>query len=86
MSFGGITRRPMAHRERKLDTRMAALDPVTLTWTPMNYSGKSDFHAEEGWTLLPDGTVLTTDIPNAPNSEKYIPWLQTWVTAGKHNR
>lgn len=67
---------------RKLDKRMAALDPVTLTWSPMNYTGKSDFHAEEGWTLLPDGTVLTIDIPDAPNSEKYIPWLQAWVTAG----
>ncbi len=66
----------------KLDKRMAALDPVTLTWTAMNHSGKSDLHAEEGWTLLPDGTVLTTDVSNAPNSEKYIPWLQTWVTAG----
>lgn len=66
----------------KLDKRMAALDPVTLTWTAMDSSGKSDLHAEEGWTLLPDGTVLTTDVSNATNSEKYIPWLQTWVTAG----
>ncbi|HEU0208425.1 MAG TPA: hypothetical protein VFQ78_05545 [Candidatus Udaeobacter sp.] len=66
----------------KLGKRMAALDPVTLTWTEMAYRGKNDSHAEEGWTLLPDGTVLTVDITDAPNSEKYIPWLQTWVTAG----
>lgn len=67
---------------RKLDKRMAALDPATLTWTPMRYTGKNDFHAEEGWTLLPDGTVLTADIPDAPSAEKYIPSSQTWVTAG----
>ena len=67
---------------RKVDMLMAALDPITLRWTAMASTGKSDFNAEEGWTLLPDGSVLTFDVKNAPNSERYIPSLAMWVTAG----
>jgi hypothetical protein len=67
---------------RKLDTLMAELDPSTLQWTAMASTGKSDFDAEEGWTLLPDGSVLTFDVKNAPNSERYIPSMQTWFSAG----
>jgi hypothetical protein len=67
---------------QKIDMLMAALDPNTLQWTPMASTGKSDFNAEEGWTLLPDGSVLTVDVLNAPNSERYLPSLQEWVTAG----
>jgi len=67
---------------QKIDTLMAELDPSTLQWTAMASTGKSDFNAEEGWTLLPDGSVLTVDVKNAPNSERYIPSLQTWFTAG----
>src|SRR5262249_41011677 len=67
---------------RKLDMQVAALDPATLTWTLLGNTGKSDFNAEEGWTLLPDGTVLTFDVLNAPNSEIYNPSTQIWQTAG----
>jgi hypothetical protein len=67
---------------QKIDTLMAELDPATLQWTAMASTGKSDFNAEEGWTLLPDGSVLTVDVKNAPNSERYIPSMQTWFTAG----
>src|SRR5579863_2695492 len=67
---------------RKLDMQMAALDPSTLQWTAMAATGKSDFNAEEGWTLLPDGSVLTVDVKNAPNSERYVPSLQQWMTGG----
>jgi hypothetical protein len=67
---------------RKFDEEMAALDPKTLTWTAYASTGKSDFNAEEGWTLLSDGTVLTYDVLNNPNSEKYNSTTQTWVTAG----
>ena len=66
----------------KLDTLMAELDPSTLQWTAMASTGKSDFDAEEGWTLLPDGSILTFDVKNAPNSERYIPSMQTWFSAG----
>jgi hypothetical protein len=67
---------------KKLDMLMAQLDPGTLQWTAVSSTGKSDFNAEEGWTLLPDGSVLTFDVQNAPNSERYIPSTQTWITAG----
>lgn len=66
----------------KLDKRLAALDPATLKWTAMGSVGKSDFNAEEGWTLLPDGSVLTYDVKNAPHSEIYDPAAQKWASAG----
>jgi len=71
---------------KKLDMLMAELDPGTLQWTAVSSTGKSDFNAEEGWTLLPDGSVLTFDVQNAPNSERYIPSTQTWITAGNTPR
>jgi hypothetical protein len=67
---------------RKLDKTAAVLDPATLTWTLVGTPGKSDFNAEEGWTLMPDGSILTYDVKNAPHSERYIPSLAKWVTAG----
>lgn len=66
----------------KFDTRLAVLDPATLQWTAVPSTGKSDFDAEEGWTLLSDGSVVTVDVKNDPNSEKYIPGLGKWVTGG----
>ena len=66
----------------KFDTRMAMLDPATLEWTEVASTGKSDFNAEEGWTLLSDGTVFTFDVKNNPNSEKYVLALGKWVTGG----
>jgi hypothetical protein len=66
----------------KLTKQMALLDPVTLKWTRPTAFGKSDFNAEEGWTLMPDGTVLTADVKNAPNSESYTPSTGTWVSQG----
>jgi hypothetical protein len=67
---------------RKLDHRLAALDPATLQWTELNDTGKSDFNAEEGWTLMPDGSILTFDVKNAPHSERYIDSQHKWVSAG----
>jgi hypothetical protein len=66
----------------KLITGDALLDPATLTWTKAGSSGKSDFNAEEGWTLLPDGSILTADVKNAPNAERYLPTMQKWINAG----
>jgi len=37
------------------------------------YTGKNDFNAEEGFTLMPDGTVLTFDVKKHPKSESYDP-------------
>src|SRR5207237_6330645 len=66
----------------KLTKRMAEFNPQTMKWSNVESSGKSDFNSEEGWTLLPDGRILTADVKNAPNSEIYVPWEQEWETAG----
>jgi len=66
----------------KLLKSMAMLNPKTLTWTVMSGTGKNDFNAEEGWTLLADGSVLTMDVKKAPNSERYVPSTRSWSTAG----
>ncbi len=67
---------------RKFSKRIAVLDPKTLTWKELHFTGKKDFNAEEGWTLQADGTVLTYDVKAAPNSEIYDPTKQTWTSAG----
>jgi hypothetical protein len=67
---------------RKFDKRIAVLDPKTLQWTELSSAGKHDENAEEGWTLLPDGTILTVDVKGNPDSEIYDPVAQTWTTAG----
>lgn len=66
----------------KLVRQGAMLDPKTLTWTKVSYKGKADFNAEEGWTLMPDGTILTYDVKDAPNSEIYNPTTGVWTSAG----
>jgi hypothetical protein len=66
----------------KLTRKMAVLVPKTLTWNLLVGNGKSDFNAEEGWTLLPDGTILTADVRKAPHSERFDPATRVWSTAG----
>jgi hypothetical protein len=66
----------------KLTKQMRELDPKTMTWTAPSSKGKKDFNAEEGWTLLADGSILTADVKDAPNSEIYTPSAKEWVTAG----
>ena len=71
----------------KLYQDTAVLDPATLTWTEVTASGKSDhFNAEEGLALLPDGSVLTLDVMNAPLAERLVltsnDAIGTWVPAG----
>jgi len=66
----------------KLTKQMRELDPKTMTWKTLSSKGKSDFNAEEGWTLLADGDILTADVKNAPNSEIYSPTLSRWASAG----
>ncbi len=75
---------------QKLTKRAAELDPTTLNWTEVSTFGKTDVFAEEGFTLLPDGSVLTvnvTDHDANPNTQRFIPnsdpSLSQWVGAGK---
>jgi len=71
----------------------ALLDEATLTWTILNsttgFVGKFDRNDEEGWTLLPNGKVLTVDTytgvpynPTGMNSEIYDPIGGSWTSAG----
>jgi len=66
----------------KLTKQLRQLNPKTLKWTSLPPKGKKDFDAEEGWTLLADGTFLTADVKSAPNSEIYSTVLKQWKTAG----
>jgi hypothetical protein len=70
-----------------ISTQAALLNALTLTWTTTG-SGKFDSNDEEGWTLLPNGKVLTVDAyvghyqSNGINYELYDPTAGTWSVAG----
>ena len=66
----------------KLKRNLAALDPKTLKWTELPNSGKNGENAEEGWTLLPDGSFFTFNVKKYPKSERYLPDQGKWVSAG----
>jgi hypothetical protein len=66
-------------------TNAAILDPKTLTWTPIG-TGKADINDEEGWTLLPNGdllTVDTNDLTDLTNTEIFSPRTGAWTSAGQ---
>ena len=63
-------------------TLQVNFDEPALTWTSVTQSGKADGFSEEGFALLPNGTVLTVDTENGTNSEVYDPSTQTWSSAG----
>jgi hypothetical protein len=64
-----------------------SLPTATAIWNPESGSwsdgGNSlDLNSEEGWTLLPDGTVLAVQCTNVPNAQKYVIATNQWVSAG----
>jgi len=61
--------------------QQALLDESTLTWT-ITGADKADQNSEEGWTLLPNGDVLTVDLWNGKESELYHPINGKWTLAG----
>jgi hypothetical protein len=62
--------------------QQALLNPMTLTWTVLPGTSKSDTFVEEGFGLLPDGRIMIVDCQNIPNSELYDPVTQLWTSAG----
>ena len=70
----------------KFTKAMAELDPTTLTWTHVSSFAKDDVFAEEGLTLLPDGSVLTVNMTDFPLSQRYVPNANPskslWADAG----
>jgi len=57
------------------------VDEGTSSWASTG-SGKADPNSEEGWTLLPNGKVLTVDTENGMESELYDPATGSWSLAG----
>ncbi len=80
----------------KMSRQQAMLNLTKLKWEFVGASTKSDMNDEEGWTLLPDGKILTIDCytdyyfgvvtspypSNPTNSEIYNPATKTWSSAG----
>ena len=52
----------------------------------MGDAGKVDFNAEEGWTLLADGTILTVDVKDAPKLRDLRSGDQTLEERGDDGR
>ncbi|MGA8866948.1 MAG: hypothetical protein WB510_08265 [Candidatus Sulfotelmatobacter sp.] len=61
--------------------KQVVFDATTLTWTAAG-TGKADGFSEEGFALLPGGTVLTVDCEDGTNSETYNPTSAAWSSAG----
>jgi hypothetical protein len=65
-------------------TAEAILNATTLKWKATG-SGKADGNGEEGWSLLPNGDVLTVDTTDESppqNTEIYNPSTGAWTSAG----
>jgi hypothetical protein len=60
----------------------ALLNARTLRWTVIPATGKDDPNDEEGWTLEPDGKVLTIDLWGIGSTQLYNPRTETWSFAG----
>jgi hypothetical protein len=60
----------------------ALLNARTLTWTVIPATGKSDPNDEEGWTLEPNGKLLTIDLWAPGNTELFDPRTASWSFAG----
>jgi len=60
--------------------QQALFDAETLTWSSTG-NGKLDTNSEEGWTLLPDGDVLTLDTQNFRGAELYHYKTGNWTSA-----
>jgi hypothetical protein len=61
----------------------ALLNAKTLTWTVIPGTGKEDPNDEEGYTLLPNGQVLTLDVwEGIGGTQVFNPATDTWLFAG----
>jgi hypothetical protein len=63
------------------NSQEALLNESSMSWTSTG-TGKHDANSEEGWTLLPNGDVLTADVFSAPASELYNPTTGSWSLTG----
>jgi hypothetical protein len=70
----------------KFSKAMAEFDPKTMLWTEVSSFAKDDHFAEEGLTLMPDGSVLTVNMVDVNKAQRYISHSDTsknrWDDAG----
>ncbi|MGH6727934.1 MAG: hypothetical protein ACREB8_15535, partial [Pseudolabrys sp.] len=57
----------------------ALLNASNLTWSTAG--APSGYQNEQGYTLLPDGSVLTISVWSPPHTQKYNPATNTWSSA-----
>jgi len=61
----------------------ALLNAKTLTWQVIPGTGKDEPNDEEGWTLLPNGRVLTVDVwEGIGGTQAFNPATDTWSFTG----
>ena len=60
----------------------ALLNAKTMTWKVIAATGKNDPNDEEGWTLEPNGQVLTVDTWAPSQTQLFNPNTKTWSFAG----
>jgi hypothetical protein len=60
----------------------ALLNAKTLKWRVIPGTGKNDPNDEEGWTLEPNGQLLTVDTWIPAATQLFSPRTQTWSFAG----
>jgi hypothetical protein len=60
----------------------ALLNAKTMKWTVIPATGKNDPNDEEGWTLEPNGQVLTLDTWIPAATQLFHPDTNTWSFAG----
>jgi hypothetical protein len=56
-----------------LSTADALFNATGLNWTTLSGQGKNDPNDEEGWSLLPNGQILTVDTWLTPTTEVFTP-------------
>src|SRR5215469_837144 len=65
-----------------LDTNETAiLDPVTGTWSAASTKNNENSN-EEGWTLMPNQTIVTADCHGHPQTERYLISADKWIIIG----
>lgn len=65
-----------------LSTSQALFNETGLNWLNLAGQGKNDPNDEEGWTLEPNGKLLTVDTWLTPTSELFNPVSLSWSFAG----
>jgi hypothetical protein len=65
-----------------LTTTDALFNATGLNWTTLSGQGKNDPNDEEGWTLEPNGQLLTVDTWLTPTTELFTPTSLSWSFAG----